>query len=167
MKKIMAGVLLVLTFSILPATNHYIRPGATGTGSDWANALGALPSRLTRGDTYYLADGKYGNYEFNDKESGTLFIYIKKALWNYKLLILLPLAVLSYFAKPLIKKIVSFNIFQSEYIPFISFIPAIILVFSKINLFGFLLNLGVDNYYISSITINNYYPFKAPSIICN
>jgi hypothetical protein len=61
--------------------NHHIRAGATGTadGSDWTNAWTELPANLTRGDTYYLADGTYPRHTFYDGESGTLYIYIKKA----------------------------------------------------------------------------------------
>jgi hypothetical protein len=61
--------------------NHYVREGATGTadGSDWTNAWTDLPASLTRGDTYYIADGSYAAYAFNDVESGALAITIKKA----------------------------------------------------------------------------------------
>jgi len=61
--------------------NHYVRDGATGTadGSDWTNAWTDLPAELTRGDTYYVADGTYGGYVFNDADSGTDLITIKKA----------------------------------------------------------------------------------------
>src|SRR6478672_8702003 len=60
---------------------HYVRQGAsgTGTGDDWTNAYPNLPGTLTRGDTYYVADGSYGNPVFDDPESGTLVITIKKA----------------------------------------------------------------------------------------
>jgi len=60
---------------------HYIRPGATGSnnGSDWVNAYTSLPSNLVRGDTYYLADGSYGSYTFDDSVSGTTLITVKKA----------------------------------------------------------------------------------------
>jgi hypothetical protein len=34
---------------------------------------------MTRGDTYYLMDGNYGNYAFNTSESGATRITIKKA----------------------------------------------------------------------------------------
>ena len=63
------------------AANHYIRQGATGSnnGNDWTNAWTTLPSTLTRGDTYYIGDGTYGFYTFNDAVSGTTYIYIKKA----------------------------------------------------------------------------------------
>ncbi len=45
---------------------------------------------------------------------------------------------------------------QSEYIPLTILIPLAILIFSKFNFFGFLLSLGVKNYYSSPITLNNY-----------
>ncbi len=63
------------------SANHYIRSGATGSndGSDWTNAWTELPATLTRGDTYYIADGTYGYYDFDDAESGTDYIYIRKA----------------------------------------------------------------------------------------
>lgn len=61
--------------------DHYIRAGATGgaTGADWTNAWTTLPSPLTRGDTYYIADGTYADYDFDDAVSGATYIYIKKA----------------------------------------------------------------------------------------
>lgn len=63
------------------AANRYVRAGATGTnnGTDWTNAYVALPASLVRGDTYYLADGSYGSYIFDDAVSGTTVITIKKA----------------------------------------------------------------------------------------
>jgi chitodextrinase len=62
-------------------TVRYIRAGATATGSglDWTNAFPAMPATLTRGATYYLADGAYGSYTFDDPNSGTSTIYIRKA----------------------------------------------------------------------------------------
>lgn len=77
----------ILTFLIFlaaaaHAANHYVRQGAAGTatGADWTNATTDLPSSLTRGDTYYIADGTaYGAHVFNDTESGTAVITIKKA----------------------------------------------------------------------------------------
>lgn len=61
------------------AANRYVRQGASGngSGSDWTNAYGSLPSTLVRGDTYYVADGSYGSHVFDD--SGTAVITIKKA----------------------------------------------------------------------------------------
>lgn len=64
------------------AADHYVREGASGAndGSDWTDAWTALPSTLTRGDTYYIADGSYGSYTFDDAESGTNVITVKKAI---------------------------------------------------------------------------------------
>ena len=63
------------------AADRFVRAGATGTGTgnDWINAYTTLPPTLIRGDTYYIADGNYGSYNFNDPLSGSSFIYIKKA----------------------------------------------------------------------------------------
>lgn len=63
------------------AVNHYIRQGSTGqnNGSDWTNAWTQLPTSLVRGDTYYIADGTYGEHMFDDAESGATYISIKKA----------------------------------------------------------------------------------------
>jgi len=59
---------------------HYIRDGSSGDGSDWANALDSLPDVLERDHTYYIADGNYSTYVFNDAEQGAEYIYIKKAV---------------------------------------------------------------------------------------
>jgi hypothetical protein len=63
------------------AAIHYVRAGASGNGSgtDWTNAHYTLPSTLIRGDTYYIADGVYGSYAFNDPTSGSSYINIRKA----------------------------------------------------------------------------------------
>ena len=65
------------------AANHYIRDGATGSSpcSDWdsANACDALPVTLVRGDVYYIADGTYASYTFDDAVSDTTLITIKKS----------------------------------------------------------------------------------------
>jgi len=58
---------------------HYVRDGASGDGSDWANAWSQLPNTLERGHTYYIADGEYPGYNFDDAESGDEYIYVKKA----------------------------------------------------------------------------------------
>jgi len=60
---------------------YYVRAGATGanSGSDWNNAYKALPAALVRGATYYIADGSYGSYTFDDSHSGGALIAIKKA----------------------------------------------------------------------------------------
>lgn len=81
----MKHILLILMVLLLcvPAygANHYVREGASGNndGTDWTNAWTSLPSTLTRGDTYYIADGTYGSYTFDDAESSTSVITIKKA----------------------------------------------------------------------------------------
>ncbi len=61
------------------AQTFYVRQGASGGGTDWTNAYAALPATLTRGATYYIADGTYSGYTFDDAESGTSLITIKKA----------------------------------------------------------------------------------------
>ncbi|MGD9365085.1 MAG: hypothetical protein PVH87_05270 [Desulfobacteraceae bacterium] len=60
---------------------HYVREGAGGSndGSDWTNAYASLPADLSRGHTYYLADGNYGAYDFDDVEDGAKPIFILKA----------------------------------------------------------------------------------------
>ena len=78
---VLALVLQLLFAGVASATSRYVRVGATGTGSgtDWTNAYITLPSTLIRGDTYYIADGLYGGYNFNTPVSGQQYIYIKKA----------------------------------------------------------------------------------------
>jgi hypothetical protein len=63
------------------AASRYVRQGASGAGdgSDWTNAYPSLPGSLTRGDTYYIADGNYGAYDFNTPASGTTLIIVRKA----------------------------------------------------------------------------------------
>jgi len=77
----LALVLHVLFASAAMAASRYVRAGATGSGSgaDWTNAYTVLPTSLVRGDTYYIADGSYGGYNFNTPASGQQYIYIKKA----------------------------------------------------------------------------------------
>lgn len=45
----------------------------------WAKALDDLPATLVRGNTYWVADGAYSAYTFDDDVSGTTLITIKKA----------------------------------------------------------------------------------------
>ena len=79
--------LIILFFGIFglasssEAANRYVRQGATGlaNGTDWTNAYTALPATLTRGDTYYIADGTYAGYRFDDTLSGSTLVTIKKA----------------------------------------------------------------------------------------
>jgi hypothetical protein len=60
---------------------YYVRAGATGSGngSDWTNAFATLPTSLSRGATYFVADGSYGSYTFSTPVSANLSITVKKA----------------------------------------------------------------------------------------
>lgn len=75
-------IILFFIFLCLPTlafgANHYVRDGGSGDGSSWTNAWDNLPSTLTRGDTYYIADGSYGSYDCDTSNSGSTYIYIKK-----------------------------------------------------------------------------------------
>jgi len=78
---VIAILLLAVYCRTARAANWYVRDGAIGseTGADWENAYTALPSILNRGDTYYIADGTYGAVTIDTPESGSSYIYIKKA----------------------------------------------------------------------------------------
>ncbi len=67
--------------ALASAATWYVRPGASGngSGSDWTNALPALPTNFQRGDTYYIAAGMYPARTFSTPASGTATITIKKA----------------------------------------------------------------------------------------
>jgi hypothetical protein len=78
---------LLLPLLALPAgaTNHYVRQGASGNGSDWTNACGDFTgscaiASLVRGDTYYVGAGTYNARTWNTPASGTSVITIKKAI---------------------------------------------------------------------------------------
>jgi hypothetical protein len=75
------SVVLCFSASAAEAANRYVRAGASGSGSgsDWTNAYVALPASLVRGDTYFIADGSYSGYTFDDAASGTMLLTIKKA----------------------------------------------------------------------------------------
>jgi hypothetical protein len=79
----LALILLVtgLTPRISFAATYYVRADATGlnNGSDWQNAWTQLPNILSRGGVYYVADGSYGDYVFDDAASGSLYIELRKA----------------------------------------------------------------------------------------
>jgi hypothetical protein len=85
-KKIAISVIfsILLLIGTSYAGVHYVRDGATGKndGSDWTNAYQQLPPTLVRGDTYYIADGSYPSYIFDDAIAGTAFINIIKATAN-------------------------------------------------------------------------------------
>lgn len=89
--RIVVLLCLILFPLFASAADHAVRAPAdcenNGDGTTWgcaasAGAAGAydgLPATLTRGDTYYLGDGTYPGYKFDDAESGTLVISVKKA----------------------------------------------------------------------------------------
>lgn len=79
-------LLFFLIASNLLAADHYVRDGASGTGSgnDWTNACddfagSCAVSGLVRGDTYYVATGSYASRTFDRAVSGSLTITIKGA----------------------------------------------------------------------------------------
>ena len=80
-KKMLLFALLLLVPLQVFGVDKYVRQGASGSGSgaDWINAYSSLPAALVRGDTYYVADGSYGGYSFDDTVSGSTAITIKKA----------------------------------------------------------------------------------------
>lgn len=79
MKKLFLALIFILFASNVYAVDVYIRDGASGTGTSWANALDDLPSTLVRGYTYYIADGSYGDWFLGTAVSGETYITIKKA----------------------------------------------------------------------------------------
>jgi hypothetical protein len=59
-----------------------VGPSATGNGggADWNNQAAWSSVALTRGNTYYLADGAYGGRTLNAAASGSTLIVIRKAI---------------------------------------------------------------------------------------
>ena len=79
MKKLIIFICVLIFSSTAFAANHYVLEGGSGDGSAWNNAFPTLPATLIRGDTYYIGDGNYVGYVFDDADSGTDVITIKKA----------------------------------------------------------------------------------------
>jgi hypothetical protein len=80
MRRAIALLALVLISAPVYAANHYVRAAADNTtGNDWTHAYTSLPTSLTRGDTYYIADGNYTSHTFSDADSSTTLITIKYA----------------------------------------------------------------------------------------
>lgn len=84
--KYLSFLTLLLTILFLgtvsaEAANQFVRAGASGSanGTDWTNAFTTLPANLTRGDTYFIADGSYPGRTFSTATSGATPITIKKA----------------------------------------------------------------------------------------
>jgi hypothetical protein len=63
------------------AACHVVTPSGSGSfsGADWNNAIAGIPKTFVRGDSYYFADGIYGNLTVSTADSGTLVITLKKA----------------------------------------------------------------------------------------
>lgn len=84
--RVLALLFICLSPSLSDAANHYVRSGASGTGSgnDWTNACtdftgSCAVASLVRGDTYYVASGTYAGRTFDTAASGSLVITIKGA----------------------------------------------------------------------------------------
>jgi hypothetical protein len=76
-----AVILLAIFSSSAFAANVCVGSSATGDGSgnDWNNQAAWNNVTLSRGNTYYLADGTYGSKTLSTAESGSSYIYVKKA----------------------------------------------------------------------------------------
>jgi hypothetical protein len=87
MKKILTILIfLILCSSCFAAnwdgkTSRYVRQGAAGAGSglNWTDAYTTLPASLVRDYVYYISDGTYAAYTFDDSLDSTKWIYIVKA----------------------------------------------------------------------------------------
>ncbi len=76
-------VAIIIEDSNLDQTYYVSESGAGNrNGVDWNNAYAQLPANLERGYVYYISDGKYDGYAFNDLGNDGNFIYIKKAVSN-------------------------------------------------------------------------------------
>jgi hypothetical protein len=73
---------------------------------------------------------------------------------NNIILVIIFLIIISTFI--ILLSIAKLKFLHSEFFPFISVFIAGFLVFSKSDIFGWVLRFGVSNYYISTITLNNY-----------
>jgi hypothetical protein len=77
----LAAAVGVLLLYGAPAAVFCVRAGASGNGSgaDWTNAFTQLPNVLQRGSTYYVAQGNYPGYTFDDNAAGATTITVAKA----------------------------------------------------------------------------------------
>lgn len=75
-------VLLVLACGVARGADVHCGASATGSGngSDWNNQADFDTLSLTRGNTYFLADGTYTGKTLNTANSGSTRIIIKKAV---------------------------------------------------------------------------------------
>lgn len=77
-------IFLFLTFFYISSAigaNICVTPAGSGnkTGTDWSNAADWSTLNFVRGNTYYLAGGIYTPKVLNTPNSGSTYIYIKKA----------------------------------------------------------------------------------------
>ena len=85
MKVKLLTLLITLFTAISPRVSaqaiYYVRPGAQGSndGSNWANAYSRFPETLSRGATYYIANGSYSQRSFSSAEVDAKTIVIMKA----------------------------------------------------------------------------------------
>ncbi len=62
MKKMIVAVALMLTAMAMTANIHYVKPGASGDGTSWQNAMGDLQAAIDQsqaGDEVWVAEGVY------------------------------------------------------------------------------------------------------------
>ena len=82
-KRVITALIVFWVATVIPSLGACHAVGVTstgdGSGSNWSNRMKSLPSTLTRGDVYYLADGDYGNYTFSTANLNTTRITIKRA----------------------------------------------------------------------------------------
>jgi hypothetical protein len=83
MKRIFLFLLFVLLCPAIShaATCYAVTPSGAGAknGTNWSNAYAGLPSSLSAGGIYYLADGSYGKYSLSSSGSSGSKIEIRKA----------------------------------------------------------------------------------------
>lgn len=87
MKRIYTLLLFIVLLAVSPVwgqTPHYVVPdttglGGTGDGSSFTNAFHGMPATLVRGDTYWVADGTYPPYVFDDAVSAGKKTYVRHA----------------------------------------------------------------------------------------
>ena len=83
MKKVLILLVMLMFFPFVKAA-YYVNSESCSTGAggtNWNDAICSLDDfpYLIRGETYYIADGTYGGYVFDDEELGEDYIIIKKA----------------------------------------------------------------------------------------
>lgn len=75
--KIIIAILVCCSSAFAACHAVSVSGAGAATGADWNNSLAGLPGTLVRGDIYYLADGVYPDYNFN--QSGSAVVEVRKA----------------------------------------------------------------------------------------